>query len=430
MPARPANWAIDEYLEETHMDHLRDQDPEVYQIVEAEKERIENTLDLIAAENHAMPSILEAQGSAFNMKAAEGYPGRRFHAGCGCADDLETLAIQRGKTLFGAEHINVQPHSGTAANLAVYFSVLKPGDRILAMKLSHGGHLSHGDTASITSRCFRFSHYSLDPDTEQLDYEAIANQAAEIKPNMIVVGASAYARLIDYQRFAEIAQKISAYLLVDMAHIAGLVAARVIPSPVLVSDFVTFTTYKTLMGGRGGVIICKEKHRRQIDRAVFPGSQGTPALNQVAAKAVCFQFAGTEEFSTLQKRIVANAAAMADEFEKRDYRLVSGGTDNHMVLIDLRSKGLIGRDVEVMLESTGIIVNRNVIPNDPQPPDQASGIRVGAPAISARGMEAAEARHIVGLMDAVMSSRGRRETLDRVASKVASMCRDYPVYPQ
>jgi len=410
------------------MEHLSYQDPEIYKIVSAEKDRIENTLDLIAAENHARPSIMEAQGSAFNMKAAEGYPGRRFHAGCGRADDLETLAIERGKKLFGAEHINVQPHSGTSANLAVYFSVLKPGDGILAMKLSHGGHLSHGDPASITSQCFQFSHYGLDPDTERLDYEAIAKQAAEIKPKMIVAGASAYSRLIDYRRLADIAQSISAYLLIDMAHIAGLVAAGVIPSPVPVSDFVTFTTYKTLMGGRGGVIISKKKYQRHIDRAVFPGTQGTPALNQVAAKAVCFHLADTPEFATVQKRIVNNSAAMADELRKRGYRLVSGGTDNHMVLIDLRSKGLLGRDAEMMLESTGIIVNRNVIPNDPQSPDQASGIRVGASAISARGIEMDEARHVVGLIDVVLSSGGKRETLDHVASEVTLICRDYPVY--
>ena len=410
------------------MDHLSYQDPEIYKIIAAEKDRIENTLDLIAAENHAWPSIMEAQGSAFNMKAAEGYPGRRFHAGCGRADDIETLAIERGKKLFGAEHINVQPHSGTSANLAVYFSVLKPGDGILAMKLSHGGHLSHGDTASITSQCFQFSHYGLDPDTERLDYEAIAKQAAEIKPKMIVAGASAYSRLIDYRRLADIAQSISAYLLIDMAHIAGLVAAGVIPSPVPVSDFVTFTTYKTLMGGRGGVVISKKKYQQHIDRAVFPGSQGTPALNQVAAKAVCFHLADTPEFTAVQKRIVNNSAAMADELRKRGYRLVSGGTDNHMVLIDLRSKGLLGRDAEMMLESTGIIVNRNVIPNDPQSPDQASGIRVGASAISARGIEMDEARHVVGLIDAVLSSGGKRETLDHVASEVTLICRDYPVY--
>jgi len=409
---------------------LRYQDPEVYKMVKAEKERIENTLDLIAAENHAPPSILEAQGSAFNLKAAEGYPGRRFHAGCGRADDLERLAIARGKKLYGAEHINVQPHSGTSANLAVYFAVLKPGDRILAMQLSHGGHLSHGDTASITSKCFQFVHYGLDPETEQLDYGAIAKQAAEFRPSMIVAGASAYARLIDYRCLADIARSVSAYLLVDMAHIAGLVAASVIPSPVPVSDFVTFTTYKTLMGGRGGVIICKEKHHRHIDRAVFPGSQGTPTLNQVAAKAVCFHLADTPEFAVVQRRTVANAAAMADEFKKRGYHLVSGGTENHMVLVNLRPKGLTGRDAEEMLESTGIIVNRNVIPNDPQPPDQASGIRVGASAISARGLDTTEAKRIVALIDIVMGSRGRQEALDNVASEVAAICWEYPIYPE
>jgi glycine hydroxymethyltransferase len=295
------------------------------------------------------------------------------------------------------------------------------------MRLSHGGHLSHGDAASITSKCFRFAHYGLDPDTEQLDYDAIAKQAADFTPRMIVAGASAYARLIDYRRLADIARSVSAYLLVDMAHIAGLVAAGVIPSPVPVSDFVTFTTYKTLMGGRGGVIICKEKYRRQIDRAVFPGSQGTPALNQVAAKAVCFHLAATREFAAVQKRVVANAAAMAAEFKVQGYRLVSGGTDNHLVLVDLRPKGLTGRAAEEVLESTAIIVNRNVIPNDPQPPDRASGIRVGAAAISARGLETSDARGIVGLIDAALSNADRQEVLKRVASEVAVICRNFPV---
>ncbi|MGW8187387.1 MAG: serine hydroxymethyltransferase, partial [Desulfobacterales bacterium] len=346
------------------------------------------------------------------------------------ADDLENLAVERGKKLFGADHINVQPHSGTSANLAVYFAVLKPGDRILSMRLSHGGHLSHGDAASITSKCFRFAHYGLDPDTEQLDYDAIAKQTADFTPRMIVAGASAYARLIDYRRLAGIARSVSAYLLVDMAHIAGLVAAGVIPSPVPVSDFVTFTTYKTLMGGRGGVIICKERYRRQVDRAVFPGSQGTPALNQVAAKAVCFHLAATPEFAAVQKRIVANAAAMAAEFKRLGYRLVSGGTDNHLVLVDLRPKGLTGRTAEEILESTGIVVNRNVIPNDPQPPDRASGIRIGAAAISARGLETSDARRIVGLIDAALSNAGRQEVLKHVASEVAVTCRNFPVYCQ
>jgi glycine hydroxymethyltransferase len=407
------------------MENLRRQDPEVFRIVKAEEERIENTLDLIAAETHAPRSILEAQGSAFALKAAEGYPGRRFHAGCGRADEIENLAVERGKKLFGADHVNVQPHSGTSANLAVYFAVLEPGDRILAMRLSHGGHLSHGDGASITGKCFRFAHYGLDPITERLDYDAIAEQAAAFRPRMIVAGASAYARLIDYRRLAGIAREVSAYLMVDMAHIAGLVAAGVIPSPVPFSDFITFTTYKTLMGGRGGVIVCKEKYRRQIDRAVFPGSQGTPALNQVAAKAVCFHLATTQEFVALQRRIVANAAAMADEFTHRSYRLVTGGTDNHLVLVDLRSKELTGRAAEKLLESTGLIINRNVIPNDPQSPDQASGIRVGTSAISTRGLEPVAARRIVGLMDTAMSNVGRRAVLNRVAAEVAAMCREY-----
>jgi glycine hydroxymethyltransferase len=411
------------------MNHLRCHDPDVFRIVEAERERIENTLDLIAAENHAPLSILEAQGSAFNLKAAEGYPGRRFHAGCGQADELERLAVARGKKLFGAEHVNVQPHSGTSANLAVYFAALKPGDRILAMRLSHGGHLSHGDAASVTSRCFDFAHYGLDPETERLNYDAIADQAAVFKPRLIVAGASAYARLIDYRRLADIARDVSAHLLVDMAHIAGLVAAKIIPSPVPVSDFVTFTTYKTLMGGRGGVIICREAFGRQVDRAVFPGSQGTPALNQVAAKAVCFHLAAGPAFAAVQKRIVANAAAMAAEFSRRGYRLVSGGTDNHLVLVDLRAKGLTGRAAEALLESVGIVVNRNVIPNDPQPPDAASGIRVGASAISARGMEAADARRIVGLLDTTLGNGGRPAVLAQVTTEVAAICSEFPVYP-
>ena len=410
------------------MNNLANIDPGVFQIVAAEKERVENTIDLIAAENHAPYAILEAMGSVFNMKAAEGYPGRRFHAGCGRADDLENLAVERGRALFGAEHVNVQPHSGTSANLAVYFAALKPGDRILAMQLSHGGHLSHGDSASITSKCFKFAHYGLDPVTEQLDYDAIASQAADFKPQMIVAGASSYARLIDYRRLADIAQNVSAYLLVDMAHIAGLVAAGVIPSPVPYSDFVTFTTYKTLMGGRGGVIVCRDKYRRQVDRAVFPGSQGTPALNQVAAKAVCFHLAASPEFATVQNLTIANAAAMAEEFSQRGYRLVSGGTDNHLIMVDLRSRDLTGLQAESILESVGIIVNRNVIPNDPRPPDRTSGIRIGASAISARGIEPVGAKDIVALIDTVFGCNGKAEILNRVASEVAAICRGYPVY--
>ena len=277
-------------------------DPEVARIIRNEESRVENTLDLIAAENHAPASILESQGSIFNLKAAEGFPGNRFHAGCRFADELEQLAITRVKDLFGAEHANVQPHSGVAANLAVYFSVLDIGDRILSMKLSHGGHLSHGDPASMTSKCFDFQHYGLDLKTERIDYEAVENLANEFKPRMIVAGASSYPRLIDYARLAEIANSVSAFLLVDMAHIAGLVAAGVIPSPVPYADFVTFTTYKTLRGGRGGVILCRQDHADRLDRSIFPGGQGTPSLNFVAAKAVCFHLAMSDDLVPCRPR--------------------------------------------------------------------------------------------------------------------------------
>ncbi|MEJ2221647.1 MAG: serine hydroxymethyltransferase [Desulfobacterales bacterium] len=409
------------------MPYLMEDDPEVARIIRDEESRVENTLDLIAAENHAPESILQAQGSVFNLKAAEGFPGNRFHAGCRHADALEQLAISRAKDLFGAGHANVQPHSGVAANLAVYFSVLDIGDRILSMKLSHGGHLSHGDPASMTSRCFDFQHYGLDLATERIDYDAVENLANQFKPRMVVAGASSYPRLIDYARLAEIAHSASAFLLVDMAHIAGLVAAGVIPSPVPHADFVTFTTYKTLRGGRGGVILCQQDHADRINRAIFPGGQGTPALNFIAAKAVCLHLARTDDFVELQEKTLKNAACFAGEFERLGYRIVSGGTDNHLVLIDLRPKGLTGALAEKALESVGIIVNRNVIPGDPERPDVTSGIRIGSPAISSRGMAEPEVRQIVRIMDAAMSNRGNSQILSQVADEVKELCKKYPV---
>jgi glycine hydroxymethyltransferase len=402
-------------------------DPEVARIIRAEESRVENTLDLIAAENHAPTSILEAQGSIFNLKAAEGFPGNRFHAGCRHADELEQLAISRAKDLFGAEHANVQPHSGVAANLAVYFSVLDIGDRILSMKLSHGGHLSHGDAASMTSKCFNFQHYGLDLPTERIDYDTVENIANQFRPRMIVAGASSYPRLIDYVRLAEIAKSVSAFLLVDMAHIAGLVAAEVILSPVPHADFVTFTTYKTLRGGRGGVILCKQKHADRINRAIFPGGQGTPSLNFIAAKTVCFHLAMADEFVELQKRTLKNAACFAGEFKRLGYRLVSDGTENHLVLIDLRSKGLTGALAEKTLESVGIIVNRNVIPGDPERPELTSGIRIGSPAISSRGMAEPEVQQIVRIMDAAMSNNEDSQILDQAANEVKDLCKKFPV---
>jgi len=409
------------------MPYLMEDDPEVARIIEDEESRVENTLDLIAAENHAPASILEAQGSIFNLKAAEGFPGRRFHAGCRHADELEQLAISRAKDLFGAGHANVQPHSGVAANLAVYFSVLDIGDRILSMKLSHGGHLSHGDPASMTSKCFDFQHYGLDLSTERIDYDAVEDMANQFKPHMIVAGASSYPRLIDYVRLAEIANSASAFLLVDMAHIAGLVAAEVIPSPVPHADFVTFTTYKTLRGGRGGVILCKQDHADRIDRAIFPGGQGTPSLNFIAAKTVCFHLATADEFVELQKRTLKNAACFASEFKRLGYRLVSDGTDNHLVLVDLRSKGLTGALAEKALESVGIIANRNVIPGDPERPELTSGIRIGSPAISTRGMAEPEVQQIVRIMDAAMSNNEDFQILGQVADEVKDMCKRFPI---
>ena len=408
--------------------YLPQDDPAVAEIVRLEEARIEDTLDLIAAENHAPRSIFEAQGSIFSTKAAEGYPGHRFHAGCRNADALESLAIERARRLFGADHANLQPHSGVSANLAVYFSVLNLSDRILSMKLSHGGHLSHGDPSSITSKCFNFQHYGLDPATERIDYDEVSALAREFKPQMIVAGASSYPRLIDYKKMAQIASSVSACLLVDMAHIAGLVAAGVIPGPVPHADFVTFTTYKTLQGGRGGVILCRQEHAQKISRTIFPGAQGTPSLNLLAAKAVCFKLAMEPEFKALQARTLDNAAALSTGFGKKGYRIVTGGTDNHLILVDLRSKGLTGDVAEQTLESVGIIVNRNVIPGDPQRPDVTSGIRVGSPGITSRGMGEAEVMQIVDLMDTAMLNRENGDILEQVSHSVIDLCRKFPVY--
>jgi glycine hydroxymethyltransferase len=410
------------------MHFLPKDDPEVAKIIQQEEARIEDTLDLIAAENHAPRSILEAQGSIFSTKAAEGYPGRRFHAGCIFADELESLAIKRARHLFGADHANLQPHSGVSANLAVYFSVLDVGDRILSMKLSHGGHLSHGDPSSITGKCFNFRHYGLNSKTERIDYDEVKDRAREFRPRMIVAGASSYPRLIDYEKMAQIASGVSAYLMVDMAHIAGLVAAGLIPSPVPYADFVTFTTYKTLQGGRGGVILCRQEHAKKISRTIFPGAQGTPSLNLLAAKAVCFKLAMEPEFKKLQKKTLENAVVFASGFEKKDYRIVTGGTDNHLILVDLRSKDLTGDIAEKTLESVGIVVNRNVIPGDPQRPDVTSGIRVGSPGITSRGMGESEVFQIADLMDRAMVNRRNGEVLVQVSNRVGDLCRNFPVY--
>jgi glycine hydroxymethyltransferase len=412
------------------MQYLSVHDPVVARIIRQEESRIENTLDLIAAENHAPRSIFEAQGSIFSTKAAEGYPGRRFHAGCIHADELESLAIARAKRLFGAEHANLQPHSGVSANLAVYFSVLDIGDKVLTMKLSHGGHLSHGDPSSITSSCFDFKHYGLNLETERIDYDEVGDLAHSFQPRMIVAGASSYPRLIDYEKMAEIARSVSAYFMVDMAHIAGLVAASVIPGPVPHADFVTFTTYKTLNGGRGGVILCRQEHTQKISKTIFPGAQGTPSLNMLAAKAVCFKLALEPAFKERQKKTLENAAAFAAGFEKKGYRTVTGGTDNHLVLVDLRSKDLTGVLAEKTLESVGIIVNRNVIPGDPQKPDITSGIRIGSPAVTTRGMGLDEVAQIVNWIDIAIVNNKNSDILGKVSQEVMNLCRRFPIYKE
>jgi glycine hydroxymethyltransferase len=409
------------------MPFIADADPAVAALLLKERERQENTLDLIAAENTAPAAVLEALGSAFNNKTAEGYPGRRYHTGCQVTDELEHLAVERAKALFGAGHANVQPHSGVNANLAVYGAVLNPGDRIVSMKLSHGGHLSHGDAASITGRIFQPAHYGVDRDSERLDYDAVRELVRAARPRMLVAGASSYPRLIDYPTLRAIADEASAYLLVDMAHIAGLVAAGVIPSPVPHAHFVTFTTYKTLMGPHGGVILCAADLGKKIDRSIFPGTQGTPTLSLVAAKAVCFHLAATPQFRAVQERTLRTAALLAEELAARGLRPVSGGTDNHMVLADLRGKGLKGDRAEAALEAAGILCNRNVIPFDPESTLVASGLRFGTPGISARGMGPEEVRRIAGWIDRILSRPDDPAIRRSAAAMVGDLCRRFPL---
>lgn len=410
------------------MTHLEMADPEIARLIDHERVRLEETLNLIAAENHMPAAVLETMGSVLNTKTIEGYPGKRFHAGCVHVDEVEDLAVERGRKLFGAEHVNVQPHSGTSANLAVYFAVLDVGDRILAMKLAHGGHLSHGHPASITGRCFDFRHYSVDPETELIDYDQVQRTAVEFQPRMIVAGASSYPRCIDYIRMAEIARSVSAYLLVDMAHLAGLVAADVIPSPVPHSDFVTFTGYKTLMGPRGGVILCRAPFARQIDRTIFPGCQGTSAVNLIAAKALIFKLAGEKAFRETQAQTVQNAGRLAGALADCGYRIVTGGTDNHLVLVDVGSRHLDGGAVEKALEAVGLVANRNVIPGDENQPGTVSGVRLGTAAVTTRGMGSAEMDAIAGLIDRTLLAGQDQDALDKIKSQVAELCKRFPVY--
>lgn len=406
---------------------LEEVDPEIFQAIEAERIRQFENIELIASENFTSRAVMEAQGSVLTNKYAEGYPGRRWYGGCENVDGVEQLAIDRAKQLFAAEHVNVQPHSGSQANMAVYFSVLQPGDRILTMDLSHGGHLTHGNKANFSGRFYSVVHYGVDRETERIDYDQLARQAEEHKPKMITAGASAYPRTIDFQKMRQIADSVGAFLFVDIAHIAGLVAGGVHPTPVGIADFVTTTTHKSLRGPRGGIIMCKPEHAKAIDSQMFPGVQGGPLMHVIAAKAVCFHEALQPGFKEYQVQITTNAKALAASLHMKGYRLVSGGTDNHLMLVDLRPKGLNGRQAQETLDRAGITVNKNSIPFDTESVVKGGGIRIGTPAVTTRGMKEEEMMEIADLMDEALSSGGDETALDKVRQQVKALTSKYPL---
>ncbi len=404
-------------------------DPEIASVIGRERRRQEETLELIASENVASRAVMATQGSVLTNKYAEGYPGRRYYGGCDVVDEAERLAMDRARALFGAEYANVQPHSGSQANMAVYFALLKPGDVVLGMNLAHGGHLTHGSKVSFSGRMFSFHHYGVMEASGILDYDAVAEAAEARRPRMIVAGASAYPRIIDFERLSEIARSVGAYLMVDMAHIAGLVVAGLHPSPVSVADVVTTTTHKTLRGPRGGLILARTEHAKALDGQIFPGIQGGPLMHVVAAKAVAFREAAAPEFRTYQERVVANARAMADRLIARGVDLVSGGTDNHLVLADLRNLGITGKDAEALLERAGMTVNKNAVPFDNQGARVTSGIRIGTPAVTSRGMGAAEMTQIADLMVDVLASAGDEAAVAEARASVGKLCAAFPLYP-
>lgn len=411
-------------------EHLKVQDPEVYRCILAELARERNTLELIASENFTSLAVMEAQGSPLTNKYAEGYPGRRYYGGCEFVDQAETLAIERAKELFGAEHANVQPHSGSQANMAVYFAVLKPGDVVMGMDLAHGGHLTHGSRVNFSGMLYHFVPYGVNPETETIDYDALEERALEVHPKLIVAGGSAYPRVIDFARMRAICDRVGAYLMVDMAHFAGLVAAGIHPNPIPYAHFVTTTTHKTLRGPRGGIVLCKKEFAQAIDKALFPGIQGGPLMHVIAAKAVALKEAQSPAFSAYQKQVVRNAQALAGALAERGYRLVSGGTDTHLLLVDLRNLGITGKEAEQVLDQVGITVNKNVIPFDPEKPTVTSGIRLGTPACTTRGMREDEMRLIAELIDTTLRNRENPEVLNRVRQKVQELCDRFPLYPE
>ncbi|MDD2352899.1 MAG: serine hydroxymethyltransferase [Atribacterota bacterium] len=405
--------------------NLNKTDEEIYQLIQKEEKRQKSTIELIASENFVSDAVLEAQGSVLTNKYAEGYPGNKYYGGCQFIDEVEKLAIKRAEKLFSAEHANVQPHSGSQANMAVYFSVLKPGDTILSMNLAHGGHLTHGSPVNFSGKLYNIIPYGVDKETGRIDYNQVRDLALANNPKMIVAGASAYPREIEFDKFREVADEVGAYLIADIAHIAGLVVTGEHISPIPYCHFVTTTTHKTLRGPRGGLILCQEDLAKQVDKSIFPGIQGGPLMHVIAAKAVCFKEAMQDDFKSYQKQIKKNAITLAQKMMEMDYKLVSDGTDNHLMLIDLRNKGITGKQAEKALENSGITVNKNSVPFDTQPPMVTSGIRIGTPAMTTRGMKEEEMIIIAELIDRVLSNINDETTKNKVSEEVKQLCKKF-----
>ncbi|MBS7610918.1 serine hydroxymethyltransferase [Candidatus Bathyarchaeota archaeon] len=410
------------------LDLVEKVDPEIAELILKELDRQVYGINLIASENYADEAVIQVQATVLTNKYAEGYPSRRYYSGCEMYDQIERIAVERVKQLFNAEHANVQPHSGSQANLAVYLAFLKPGDTVLAMDLAHGGHLTHGSSINFSGILYRFIHYGVDRSTELIDYDQVEKLALEYKPRMIVAGASAYPREIDFKRFREICDKVGAYLMVDMAHIAGLIAAGLHMNPVPYADFVTSTTQKTLKGPRGGFILCRREYAEAMDRAVFPGTQSGPLMHIIAAKAVAFKLASTEEFREYQRLIVRDARALASSLDSRGYRIVSGGTDNHLLLVDLKRLGVSGRNAQDVLEKTRIYVNKNLVPYDEKPPYITSGIRLGTSCVAARSMKESEMDTIARFIDTSLKNRRDSTILKKVEEEVIEFCKSFPIY--
>ena len=409
--------------------NLKTVDPEIQKAIDQELSRQREKLEMIASENIVSKAVMQAQGSVLTNKYAEGYPGKRYYGGCEYVDVVEQLAIDRAKKLFGAEYANVQPHSGAQANTAVYFALLQPGDTILGMNLTDGGHLTHGSPVNISGKYFKIIPYGVDKETERIDYDELERLAKEHQPKLIVGGASAYSRVIDFERMAQIAKSVGAYLMIDMAHIAGLVAAGLHPSPVPYADVVTTTTHKTLRGPRGGLILCRDaEFGKQFNKAIFPGIQGGPLMHVIAAKAVAFKEALSDEFKVYQQQVLDNAKALADELVKKGFRIVSGGTDNHLMLVDLRSKNITGKEAQFLLDEIGITANRNTIPFEPLSPFVTSGIRLGTPALTTRGLKEEDIREVADIIADVIENREDSAVIEAAKAKVQAICKKFPLY--